>query len=196
MDFQSSGSPVLFLDVRDRNIHGLKDIKDRASLIDAAKKSYEEHSEKLFEVGLSDTFDVCAISFFHEVLFGDGDIMTTEDGGGRAGQGKPIPLHERILIDQRGIDHVNHDALAAPATSNQVTDTASWLADQIVRDAWRIRPKDGLPTERRTDQIPDETDDKTASATHLVRVCHEIVSKSVTVTLSVLCVSDAVFESW
>ena len=137
---------MLFLDVRDRRIDGLEDIKDRASLIEAAKKTYEEHSEKLFAAGLADCFDVCAISFFHEALYGDGDVLTTEDGGGRAGQDKPIPLHEQISIDERGLVSESHDALA-PATTTQVAATAAWLSDRMVYDAWRILPKGSDNTE-------------------------------------------------
>lgn len=160
---------MLFLDVRGREIPGLTDVKNRESLIDAAKKAYEHQSDELFAVGLSDTFDTCAISFFHEVLYGDGDSLTTEDGGGRAGQGKPIPLHEQISIAERGVNAVNQEALAAPATSDQVAATAFWLANRIVHDAWRIQPKDGLAV-----QFTDQEDGMPASVTHVLRVCHAI----------------------
>ena len=118
----------------------LRDVSDRQGLIEAAKQSYVEFGDSLFKEGLAECFDTCAMAYFHDVLYGDGDITTTEEGGGPAGYiGGLIPLHEAIRIEERGSGAVHNDAFA-PANSKQLAEVASWLAIRIVHDACRIHP--------------------------------------------------------
>jgi len=70
-----SGSPLLFLDMRERP---LVDAPDRETLIANAKREYESGCSVLLENGTPETFDAMSISYFHDVLFGDGNAYTTE----------------------------------------------------------------------------------------------------------------------
>ena len=118
----------------------LRGVSDRQSLIEACKQSYLEFGDSLFKEGLAECFDTCAMAYFHDVLYGDGDVTTTEEGGGLAGYiGGLIPLHEAIRIEERGLGAVHNDAFA-PANSTQLADVSSWLAIRIVHDACRIVP--------------------------------------------------------
>ena len=42
----------------------------RAEIIAAAKDDFDRISEELLSAGLADTFDTCAIAFFHDMLLG------------------------------------------------------------------------------------------------------------------------------
>ena len=61
------GSPVLFLDVRERP---LAEASDRVALIEAAKAAFEEHCGALLEAGLAESFACCSIAYFYDVLHG------------------------------------------------------------------------------------------------------------------------------
>jgi len=70
-----SGSPLLFLDMRTRP---LVEAPDRETLISNARREYETMCNALLEYGVPETFDAMSISYFHDVLFGDGNAYTTE----------------------------------------------------------------------------------------------------------------------
>ena len=130
-----AGSPVLFLDVRTRS--KLK-ADDRSSLIEAAKQEFVAYDESLRQQGLADTFDVCALAFFFDALFGDGDASTSEEVRGTST--KAMPLHAAIAAAESGRTGDFDDQAFAPATSEQVAATANWLADQMTYSAFKILP--------------------------------------------------------
>ena len=136
MEAMLSGSPLLFLDVRERP---MLDATDRESLIAQAKDSYERHCASLLQNGVAETFDAMAISYFHDVLFGDGDVRTTETHQGARGR-KQVPLHEAIKRAEEGRG-ATHDGALAPANVQQVNDTALWLANRFFSDAWEVLPE-------------------------------------------------------
>jgi len=70
-----SGSPLLFLDMHTRP---LVEAPDRETLISNARREYETMCNSLLEYGVRETFDAMLISYFHDVLFGDGNAYTTE----------------------------------------------------------------------------------------------------------------------
>ena len=71
----NSGSPVLFLDVRQREAVRAA---DRASLIEAAKAAYKTSSDELHAAGTYDALNTSAIAYFHDVLYGDGIDSSTQ----------------------------------------------------------------------------------------------------------------------
>jgi hypothetical protein len=133
METMLSGSPLLFLDMRDRP---LIEATDREMLISAAKAAYEKHCMSLLEAGVAETFDTMSISYFHDVLFGDGDIHNTETHQGSKGR-KLVHLHEAIQRAEEGRG-ATHDGKFAPATVHQINQTALWLATRFFSDAWEL----------------------------------------------------------
>eukprot|EP00900_Chrysochromulina_parva_P017672 jgi/Chrpa1/25906/Chrysochromulina_OHIO_Genome00025736-RA len=115
METMLSGSPLLFLDMRDRPMSPLIEATDREMLISTAKKAYEKHCLSLLETGVAETFDTMSISYFHDVLFGDGDIRNTETHQGAKGR-KLVHLHEAIRRAEEGRG-ATHDGKFAPATT-------------------------------------------------------------------------------
>jgi len=111
---------------------------DREMLISAAKVAYEKHCMSLLETGVAETFDTMSISYFHDVLFGDGDIRNTETHQGAKGR-KLVHLHEAIRRAEEGRG-ATHDGKFAPATVQQINQTALWLATRFFSDAWELLP--------------------------------------------------------
>ena len=138
METMLSGSPLLFLDMRDRPMSPLIEATDREMLISTAKKAYEKHCVSLLETGVAETFDTMSISYFHDVLFGDGDIRNTETHQGAKGR-KLVHLHEAIQRAEEGRG-ATHDGKFAPATVQQINQTALWLATRFFADAWELLP--------------------------------------------------------
>eukprot|EP00802_Teleaulax_amphioxeia_P004721 Tamp_04725.p1 GENE.Tamp_04725~~Tamp_04725.p1 ORF type:complete len:860 (-),score=122.47 Tamp_04725:284-2863(-) len=129
-----AGSPVLFLDVRQRGKHEGGGV--RSALIETAKREVVALGDELREKGLADTFDVCALAFFRDILLGDGDPYST-DLPNKTSE-KPMPLHLAIQMEENG-DDIAHDGMG-PATSEQILECANWIADQMAWDAWRMLP--------------------------------------------------------
>jgi hypothetical protein len=119
-----SGSPVLFLDAREREAIVAK---DRTTLIQFAKEKYVEETSKLLQSGLCETFDAMTIAYFHEVLSGDGDPATTVGVLQSSAKSLPIPLFLAIERAECGRGVYDETAMLPPATSAQVDEFASWI---------------------------------------------------------------------
>ena len=134
-----SGSPLLFLDLRART---LVQAPDRKTLIDNAKREYEAMCNALIQHGVPETFDAMSISYFHGVLFGDGNAYTTETTTMHAdapSRKSAHPLFEAIerAVEGRG---ATFNGALAPATVQQINDTSQWLANKFFSDGWQILP--------------------------------------------------------
>jgi hypothetical protein len=140
MEGMLSGSPLLFLDLRDRPI--ITDAQDRATLIRGAKEQYDEACDKLLklEVPRAEIYDSMTVAYFHEVLFGDGDVRTTEHSHKTRNTGKQCPLYEAIENAQEGRG-ATHIGKLPPATVQQVSETANWIANRFFKDAWTVLPE-------------------------------------------------------
>ena len=134
LDAMGNGIPVLFLDVVERT--PLVSGGSRAFLIEQAKREYLAHQEHLFAHGVVDTFNVCALAHFYDVLFGDGDYRTTNARMlGTASDGEVVPLHIALRRMRRATHaaHEKDDSNAdtafnlEPASAEQVTEVVRWL---------------------------------------------------------------------
>ena len=65
MEAMLSGSPLLFLDLRDRTMLG--NVPDRATLLARAKEEYAKHCDAMLEQKVAECLDACSIAYFHEV---------------------------------------------------------------------------------------------------------------------------------
>jgi hypothetical protein len=140
MEGMLSGSPLLFLDLRDRPI--ITDAQDRATLIRVAQEQYDEACDKLLrlEVPRAEIYDAMTVAYFHEVLFGDGDVRTTDHPHKTRSTGKQCPLYEAIENAQEGRG-ATHIGKLPPATVQQVSETANWIANRFFKDAWAVLPE-------------------------------------------------------
>ena len=147
LNFLQSGSPLLFLDVRERPSATEK--VDRDALIQEAKAKYEEHCDNYLKHGVADNFRTCAVAHFHKVLFSDGNptgVMFGRNALAIAKSKSRVPLHEAIRIasaaidgDEEGTSEAYYTGLQ-PATSQQIASLAIWLADRTARDGWSVLP--------------------------------------------------------
>ena len=64
MEAMLSGSPLLFLDLRDRTLLGK--VPDRATLLARAKEEYVKHCDAMLEQKVAECLDACSIAYFHE----------------------------------------------------------------------------------------------------------------------------------
>jgi hypothetical protein len=137
MESMLSGSPLLFLDVRERPIiHA----PDRETLINRAKEEYDRSCSALLDVGLAESFDAMTISYFHDVLYGDGNASTSETYKEARRRGTAsVPLYEAIERAEEGRG-ATFSGVLAPATVQQISDTATWIANKFFSDAWTILP--------------------------------------------------------
>lgn len=76
-DSAMSGTPTLFLDARLRSMIQAP-MRNRALLIEEAKKIFSATCDELLAVGLADNFDAGALAYFHDALFHDGNPHTVE----------------------------------------------------------------------------------------------------------------------
>lgn len=98
-DMASSGTPVVFLDVRTVPRGAFDGVLSREMMISRAKQLIIERNRELRASGRKcDTLDVCMVSFFHEVLTGDGDPSTEEMFPGGFNDDTPTPLHRAIAL--------------------------------------------------------------------------------------------------
>ena len=135
LDAMGNGIPVLFLDVVERT--PLVSGGSRAFLIEQAKREYLAHQEHLFAHGVVDSFNVCALAHFYDVLFGDGDYRTTNARMlGTASDGEVVPLHIALRRMRRATHAAHHDKDDSnadtafnlePASAEQVTEVVRWL---------------------------------------------------------------------
>ena len=137
MEAMLSGSPLLFLDMRERPV---LEAMDRSKLIEQAKVAYERNCTSLLEVGVAETFDTMAVAYFHDVLFGDGDVHSSAGRHQGGSKRQSVPLHEAIKRAEEGRG-ATHDGKLAPASVQQVHDTALWLANRFFADAWEVQPE-------------------------------------------------------
>ena len=131
-----NGIPVLFLDVIERT--PLVSGGSRAFLIEQAKREYRAHQERLFAKGVVDSFNVCTLAHFHDVLLDDGDYRTTNARMiGNASDGEVVPLHLALRRRRRAahaaheMDDSNADTAfnLEPASTEQVTEVVRWLTE-------------------------------------------------------------------
>jgi len=138
-DMAQSGTPTVFLDLRQRP---QLEAKSRTELIDEAKAKYKEECKRYLEAGTIESFDVCAIAYFHDILFGDG-VAQTADMPDRARvknanqkKAQAVPLYKAIKAAQ---DDSNTSWMASdmePATPDQVMELGTWLAQNCFEDAF------------------------------------------------------------
>jgi len=97
-DSANSGTPTLFLDVRPIPRSVYKNARSREGLIRKAKEFFDLRNLELRKArgGIVDTFDVCALACFHDILTGDGDPTTEEIRIGGRNNDEPTPLHKAI----------------------------------------------------------------------------------------------------
>lgn len=119
----NSGSPVLFLDVRQREA---VEAADRASLIEAAKAAYKKSCDELHAAGTYDALNTSAIAYFHDVLYGDGIGSSTQyTSAFGTDASKPVCIHEAIRLHRQrnnmhGVNTSSDGDRFARATSEQV----------------------------------------------------------------------------
>jgi len=133
-----------------RNRPQLTETANRGALIDEAKAKYEETCDTYVQQGIADTFRVCAVAYFKDVLFFDGNSSTTDHKGSTTelvDENKSlIPLHEVIRIasaENEGDDGENKNLPEGGlkvATTHQIVSVATWLADRSARDGWEMMP--------------------------------------------------------
>ena len=99
VDALNSGCPVVYLDVRTR---AGCNAGTRQDIIDKAKADYLADCAKLKEAGaFGDSLNGCALAWFHDVLFGDGDPMTTGSlQSSNAETGTPQAIHEALRLSR------------------------------------------------------------------------------------------------
>jgi hypothetical protein len=136
----NSGSPVLFLDVRRREP---VEAADRASLIEAAKAAYKKSCDELHAAGSYDALGTCAISYFHDALYGDGiDSSTQYTSAFGTDASQPLCIHEAIRLHRQrnnmhGVNTSSDGDHFARATSEQVQELARWFATTYVDHRFR-----------------------------------------------------------
>lgn len=73
VDSLQSGSPVVFLDTANRDIdESCHSAASRAELIEKSMRLHDARCERLLQAGTFDFHNCSALSFFHDVLFGNG----------------------------------------------------------------------------------------------------------------------------
>ena len=135
------GSPTVFLDVRERKHPALAKSESREELIAAAKIAICDISESLNKVApdVFDSLDVCCISYLHDVLFGDGNVETTELNfkRGKSLDGRRrVPLCEAIDTLQSGHAETTASGLQ-PATPQQVSSICDWYSNEFF--SWQFK---------------------------------------------------------
>lgn len=141
LDALNSNCPVIFLDVRQREVCTLA---VRQEMIDKAKTDYTKLCDKLVEAGTLDWLNVCAVAWFQDVLFGDGNPSTTgNQAGSTMDAGSPTAIHEalrlRRLRERQGSTEALQSASEQPfqaATPEQVLDVARFLSERFHKDLW------------------------------------------------------------
>jgi len=147
IDTINVGTPVVFLDVRQREVP-LDVVRqtDRQELIEACKELYRKNCHRLQSAGVCDSLDVCAIAYFYDVCFGDADPATMTSS--LSTDARPTPIHEQIkMLEQH---HRRGDVSFLPngdkghelpgATTDQINEVASWLTHETFRNFWYHMP--------------------------------------------------------
>lgn len=129
VDTAPEGAPPLVR--RNANWQSVHD--RRQVLIDAAKRYYERNTKRLLANNQCETFDVCTLAFFHDILTGDGDSKTIEPDSGLLSAGPFLPLHMAIAKKHEvdGTSTASEKEVRAatlqPATTAQVAEVVSWI---------------------------------------------------------------------
>ena len=165
-DALNARSPVVFLDVRERK--GCS-AKTRQEMIDKAKRDYSKLCSDLEKKGTMDWFNVCALAWFHDVLYGDGDARTTtkpEDHTSGLGLENPQAIHEALrfmemqskqTFHRKGSNSAHEQGLGR-ATHEQVVDVSNFIAKEIYSStlarsiAWiqtEVNAASGIPAKGR-----------------------------------------------
>jgi len=167
-----TGSSVVFLDVRERFEQGLSTLEgnrplNRTDIIRAAKQEFDRTCHDLFNAQLADTFDTCAMAFFHDVLSGDGDVSTTETSRKRRNSSKLLPLHVAIMLEdahaRKPLPLKWKEIVARDPTGQELPMEKDWLAKQLeTRTEFSVDEIEqcGLPDEIPTDSFIRTPDGK------------------------------------
>lgn len=150
IDSLQSGSPVIFLDVTDRELaQKSANATSRDDLIKKATELHDKACNRLLELNKFDFHNVSALSHFHDVLTGDGGTSTV---------GNPFSADDmacNTIYDElkkctqpmttgavtsnstnSGID----DELGPPTTA-QIEYVADYLAHRQFHDMWQFHPR-------------------------------------------------------
>ena len=153
LDALNSNCPVIFLDVREREVRDREVcmLEGRQGIIDKAKADYTKLCDDLVilvKAGTRDWLTVCAVARFHEVLFGNLQADSTVDTG------SPTAIHEalrlRKLRERHGFVEAPPQSASeqpfGPATPEQTLDVARFLSERYNKDVWEALLK-GRPLE-------------------------------------------------
>jgi len=137
VDALHAGSPVLFLDVRERKV---VPAQNREDLIEKGKEVFARHCDKLAEGRMWDQLNTCAVAFFYDILFGAGNPHTSSDASNRQAR-VPTPIHRAIQQRQRSAflpdPSSDRSDRFSPATKEQVIEVSTWVTMRIMRDQMR-----------------------------------------------------------
>mmetsp|Transcript_26964 Transcript_26964/g.65555 ORF Transcript_26964/g.65555 Transcript_26964/m.65555 type:complete len:789 (-) Transcript_26964:229-2595(-) len=131
-----AGSPVLFLDLRQRP---LIEAADRKQLIDKAKEHWIEYNAQLEKMPISrcDNFDVCGVAYLHHILFGK-QSGHTPVGMVSNKQAERVSLHYALQRCREG-ENANVDfGLAQGATKQQVHELVNWFTRWNTEICWNL----------------------------------------------------------
>eukprot|EP00931_Biecheleriopsis_adriatica_P103028 TRINITY_DN77917_c0_g1_i1.p1 TRINITY_DN77917_c0_g1~~TRINITY_DN77917_c0_g1_i1.p1 ORF type:complete len:1060 (+),score=124.93 TRINITY_DN77917_c0_g1_i1:117-3182(+) len=138
VDIVNGGSPMLFIDMRERPMVTGKDRKD---IIEAACQQFETTCDDFLSLPTpcANVFDVMALSYFRDVLRGDGNSTARIIG---EEQTEVLPLCEAIKLRVSG-DRKNDEAEVdqasnKKATAEQVDDVVRILARRFFSDAFKV----------------------------------------------------------
>ena len=132
IDMMNNSTRVVFLDVVKRN--KLRHGGNRPFLIEQAQKAVLAYSERLLKAGTNDVLNVCTIAYFYDVLFGDGDPGTATLQMSQESDSEAVPIHlaiRRLKLRDRldGMQSATRSSdVFAPATPEQVSETAKWIS--------------------------------------------------------------------
>ena len=172
LDALQGGTPLMLIDGYARpemplDVHArilgnkaLEGEERRRLLIEWAKAAYVKQREKRHAEGQSYNHDVGALSYFIDVLKGDGDAMTVETAAAKrkATGNKRITLGMALHYRETGMDPKG-GATLPPCTAEQLLDTMEWLAEMsLEEDVEAYRAQKLFELSHLDDQAAAETD--------------------------------------
>ena len=147
-DSAQSGTPTVIIDIRERPTltnHTTFE-NDRGALIKEAIEKFEQYCDQLRESTLVENLDVCTFAYFHDVLTGDGNSLTTETSSRGENlisndQNNLLPIHLAIAhasSDDDTTSVVETSGVLRRATTTQINQTVDLIVDRYFRDAWEL----------------------------------------------------------
>ena len=141
MEAAMSGTPLLFLDVRERPKLDTT-ANERGAIIKKAQEQFSASCDELLAAGVAETFDCCSIAHFHTVCVGD--VSGTDETRVSKGAASAVPLHlalRRAAEGNADTSSADESDFVRPATTEMMSEVASWIADRVFSDAWQLVPK-------------------------------------------------------